>query len=94
MSPYRLRFTATAAEDLAALESDRSAAKRLKAVRKALGLIETNLRHPGLHTHKYSQLFGPNGEQVFEAYVENRTPAAFRVFWCTARAKARSQSSQ
>ena len=26
-------------------------------------------------------LSGPNNEEVFEAYVENKTPAAFRVFW-------------
>jgi hypothetical protein len=26
-------------------------------------------------------LKGPNGEKVFEAYAEQRTPAAYRVFW-------------
>ncbi|NER92738.1 MAG: hypothetical protein F6J86_02575 [Symploca sp. SIO1B1] len=41
----------------------------------------SNLRHPSLQTHKYDTLSGPNGEEVFEAYVENRTPGAFRVFW-------------
>lgn len=25
---------------------------------------------------------GPNGEEVFTAYAENRTPGAYRVFWC------------
>jgi len=40
-----------------------------------------NLRHPSLHTHEFTSLKGPNGEKVFEAYAENRTPAAFRVFW-------------
>jgi len=24
---------------------------------------------------------GPAGEEVFEAYAENRTPAAYRIFW-------------
>jgi hypothetical protein len=43
--------------------------------------METNLRHPALQTHKYNDLFGSNREEVFEAYVENKTPAAFRVFW-------------
>jgi glycine cleavage system aminomethyltransferase T len=31
---------------------------------------------------KFNSLTGPKGEDVFEAYVENRTPAAYRVFWC------------
>jgi hypothetical protein len=43
--------------------------------------MQTNMRHPGLKTHKYNSLYGLEGEDVFEAYVENRTPGAFRVFW-------------
>jgi hypothetical protein len=68
--------------DLSDLEKDRSAAKRLKGVRQALGGLERDPRHPGLHTHSYSQLFGPNGQKVYEAYAETRTPDAFRIFWC------------
>ena len=52
-----------------------------RKVLKTLALMETNLRHPGLHTHEYMSLSGPNRENVFEAYVENKPPAAFRVFW-------------
>jgi len=79
---FRLRFTDQASADLANLEADASAAKRLKAVRKTLGWLERNPRHPSLHTHSYSQLAGSKGEKVYEAYAENRTPAAFRIFWC------------
>ena len=50
-------------------------------VLKTLGLMATNLRHPGLKTHEYLSLSGPNNEKVFEAYVENKTTAAYRVFW-------------
>jgi hypothetical protein len=77
----KLLFTPEAERNLAALEADKGMAKRLKAVRKTLGLMETNLRHPSLNTHEFSSLKGANGEKVFEAYAENRTPAAFRVFW-------------
>jgi hypothetical protein len=55
--------------------------KKHKKVLKTLGLIETNLRHSGLKTHKCDSLQGPKGEEIFEAYVENRTPGAYRVFW-------------
>lgn len=50
-------------------------------MRKTLGLIETNLRHPSLQTHGFHSLHGPKGEDVFEAYVQNRTPGAYRVFF-------------
>jgi hypothetical protein len=76
-----LRFTFEADANLAALEGDRGLAKRLKAVRKALGLLEANPRHPGLHTHEFKSLEGARGEKVFEAYAENRTASAYRIFW-------------
>jgi hypothetical protein len=43
--------------------------------------METNLRHPGLETHEFSSLQGPDGEKVFESYAQNKTPAAYRIFW-------------
>jgi len=50
-------------------------------VRKTLGLMETNIRSSSLKTHEYAYFSGPNGEKVYTAYVENKTPAAYRVFW-------------
>ena len=78
---FTLKFTSQAEADLKSLEDDNSLLKRLKAVRKALGYLETNPRHPGLGTHKYESLSGPRGEDIFEAYAENKTPAADRIFW-------------
>jgi hypothetical protein len=78
---FDLVFTDQASADLDALEVDASLSKSLKAVRKALGYLETNPRHPGLHTHKFDSIKGPGGEEVFEAYAENNTPAAWRIFW-------------
>lgn len=42
--------------------------------------METNLRHPSLHTHKFSDLSCKLGD-VFETYAQNRTPGAYRIFW-------------
>jgi hypothetical protein len=66
---------------LTLLEQEKGLAKRLKAVRKALGYLEINPRHPGLSAHEYDSLMGEKGEKVFEAYAENKTPAAYRIFW-------------
>lgn len=76
-----LSFTREASRSLTDLESDKSQQKQLKAVRKTLALLEVNLRHPSLRTHKYASLSGPDGEEVFEAYAGNQTPGAFRIFW-------------
>lgn len=79
--PFKLLFTKQASNDLYELEENRALLKRLKAVRKALGYLETNPKHPSLNTHKYSSLSGPQGEEIFEAYAENKTPAAYLIFW-------------
>jgi hypothetical protein len=76
---FRLQFSTEAKDTLANLEQ--TDPKKYRKVTKTLALMETNLRHPSLQTHKYDALSGLNGEEVFEAYVENKTPAAFRVFW-------------
>lgn len=54
---------------------------RFKKVRKTLGLLELDPRYPGLNSHKYSSISGANGEEIWESYVENQTPSAWRVFW-------------
>ncbi|HKJ84502.1 MAG TPA: hypothetical protein VKA06_00425 [Spirochaetia bacterium] len=79
---FRLLFTAQARADLEALETDGGLVKRYRAVRKTLGLLAMNPRHPSLRTHEYSSLSERAGTKVFEAYAENRTAAAYRVFWC------------
>ena len=78
---FKLLFTDEAASQLKTLENNKGLLKRLKAVRKALAYLENNPRHQGLNTHKYSSLRGQNSEEVFEAYAENQTAAAYRIFW-------------
>jgi len=78
---FELLLTAQATDDLKKLTLEKSMAKQLKAVRKTLAYLQANPRHPSLNTHKYTSIAGPQGEEIFEAYAENRTPAAFRIFW-------------
>ncbi|HSI74005.1 MAG TPA: hypothetical protein VK934_12585 [Fimbriimonas sp.] len=81
--PFQLIFQPEAAGQLRDLEhdEDKKDVKKLKKVRKCLGLIETNPKHPGLESHKYNELKGLNGEDVWESYVENKVSTAWRVFW-------------
>jgi hypothetical protein len=78
---FTLKFTHQAGQDLDDIEKDAGLTKRLNAVRKALAYLEANPRHPSLNTHKFTSIRGPNGEEVFEAYAESKTPAAYRIFW-------------
>ncbi len=53
-------------------------------VYKTINLLKSNPRHPGLNTHEYDSLEHPYNpkEKIFEAYAQNNTPGAYRVFWC------------
>ena len=55
-----------------------------KQVHDCIQKLLSNPRHPGLRTHKYDSLEHPYDANapVFEAYAQNRTPGAYRVFWC------------
>jgi len=78
---FELQWTAEANKAYNLLKSTASRKKRYQAVKKTLKFLAMNPRHPSLQTHEYMSLKGPNGERVFEAYAEQRTPAAYRVFW-------------
>lgn len=49
-----------------------------KQINKTLKHLETNPRYPGLKTHPYLSLEHPwdYKQKVFEAYVQNKLPAA------------------
>ena len=55
-----------------------------KQVHKTISILKTNPRHPGLKTHEYDSIENPfdKTQKVFEAYAQNKTPGAYRVFWC------------
>jgi hypothetical protein len=81
--PYKLRFAKRAAETLAALEhGGTNEQAKLEQVRRALKRLEQNPRHPGLASHRYESFPVDRDVKVWDSYVENRTPSAWRIFWC------------
>jgi hypothetical protein len=79
---YTLTWTPTAHAVFDNLQTNSSQAKRFKAVRKALRLLSDNPRHPSLNTHQWHGARCPHGDKLWEAYAENNTPGAYRIFFC------------
>lgn len=77
---FKLHFSESAKAKLLDLEKDKSKRGLLKQLKKILGLMETNLKHPSLNTHKFSGISCKLGD-VFESYAQNNTPGAYRIFW-------------
>jgi hypothetical protein len=55
-----------------------------KQILKTVELLKGNPKHPGLQTHEYDSIENPydKKKKVFEAYAQNKTPGAYRIFWC------------
>jgi len=81
---FELKFTGAAKRHLNDIEQDPAKAGLCKQVKKSLGYLQTNPKHPSLNTHPYDAIDNPfnANEKVFEAYAQNQTPGAYRIFWC------------
>jgi hypothetical protein len=78
---FRLFWTANSKETLTRIQSDPSLSIPYKAVKKTILLLASNPHHNSLQTHRFFSLKGPAGEKVFESYAQQKTPAAYRIFW-------------
>jgi len=78
---FEIFLTDEAKNQIESLKKDKGLEKRYHAVRKAIYFLSQNPRHKSLRTHEFTSLTGPRGEKIFEAYAEQSTPAAYRVFW-------------
>ena len=95
---FELQWTRVSEKEYQRLKAEADQAKRsrperskttkaeglFKQVCKTLQHLRSDPRHPGLQTHEYRSLSHPYGakQKVFEAYAQNRTSSAYRVFWC------------
>ena len=55
--------------------------KFFKKLVKTLAFLGQNPRHPGLASHEIDDLTRKCGIKIFQSYLENKTPAAGRLFW-------------
>ena len=78
---FKIFLTDEARNQLERLKKDKGLEKRYNAVRKAIGFLSENPTHKSLKTHEFTSLIRPKGEKIFEAYAEQSTPAAYRIFW-------------
>jgi hypothetical protein len=80
--PYKLKFSTEASNQYQALVAGgKATAQKLKKVQRALGRIEEDPRYPGLNSHQYENFPGAPDVKVWDSYVENNTPSAWRIFW-------------
>lgn len=62
-------------------ELDKGELKTFKKLIKCFYHLANNPKHPGLCSHEIAPLTRIAGLKIWESYLENRTPAAGRIFW-------------
>ena len=79
--PFELLYTPEAFEQYESLETNPSKEGTFKQVKKALEYLSINPKHKSLQTHKHYLKSLECGIEVFEAYAQNNTPGAYRIFF-------------
>jgi hypothetical protein len=80
MPRFQIQLSESARSQLENLIKNPSKKSVAKAVLKSLDFMHSNLRHPSLKTHKYGEISGPNGEEVFESYAQIKPLALTESF--------------
>ncbi|WP_328632253.1 hypothetical protein [Streptomyces sp. NBC_00356] len=79
---FTLRFSDDAEATLDRLKGGGKAEQaKLKKVLRTLGRLQMDPRYPGLRSHQYENFPDLPDQKVWDSYVENQTPAAWRVYW-------------
>lgn len=52
-----------------------------KAKRAIRMMVEAGPTYPSFCTHQMENLKGPGGATIWNSYVENKTPQAWRMYW-------------
>jgi hypothetical protein len=67
---------------LAALKAGKkSDPRKYKKVLRTIEMIATDHRHTSLASHRYELLDRVWGEAIWQSYVEQGTPSAWRMWW-------------
>lgn len=79
---YQLDRTLEADKTLQELEADKGKKVQLKAVKKALGLLQIDPKYPSLQSSPIKGESCPHNSTLWHSYAQNNTPGVYRIFWC------------
>ena len=79
--PFEIVFSDEALAVLQDLGHKQFSAKQKKVQKALRQLRDFGPSYPALRTHLMQSIRGNNGEPVYQSYVENDTPSAWRIWW-------------
>lgn len=80
-------MTAEAKVQLVSIMNDPSKLGLQKQIRKALGYLSLNPKHPSLNSHPLVGSEEATGLKIWTSYAQNKTPSAHRILWTYSKTK-------
>ncbi len=78
---FKIKWTHIAEEQYNEIKNNNSKQGLFKQVKNTIKFLSVNPRHQSLNAHEYETLTQQFGQRVFVAYIQNKTPAAYRLFF-------------
>jgi hypothetical protein len=78
---FSLRLTDTVRAQIKAVSENPAQAGLEFQLKAAITKLVHDPKFKGLNSHKYDYLNDRYGQDVWESYVQNNTPGAWRIFW-------------
>ena len=78
---FKLQITDELREHLKSISQNPAMAGLEFQLKAAITKIAHDSRYKGLNSHKYESLNDRYGQEIWESYVQNNTPGAWRLFW-------------
>jgi hypothetical protein len=85
---FKLQMTLEAKSQLQSIMGNKSRLGLQKQIKKCLGLLSQNPRHPGLNSHPLIGSEESTGIKIWTSYVQNKTPSAHRILWTYSKSKS------
>lgn len=84
---FYLQMTSEAKIQLGAIMNDPSKRGLQKQIKKGLGYLSQNPKHPSLNSHPLVGSEESTGLKIWTSYAQSKTPAAHRILWTYSKTK-------
>lgn len=78
---FKLQITDAARAQIKSVSQNPAQAGLEFQLKAAITKLAHDPKFKGLNSHKYDSLNERYGKEVWESYVQNNTPGAWRLFW-------------
>jgi hypothetical protein len=78
---FKLRLTDTIRDQIKSISQNPAQAGLEFQLKATITKLAHDPKFKGLNSHKYESMNERYGKEIWESYIQNNTPGAWRLFW-------------